>query len=151
MRISGREKSVREYGDVAPPVFREVELAVDATTNTHQRRHGDPKTESIVEITWEYPPKPGKTKLMDAARRGDKAEVQTAIASGDKLTDVGASGWTPLMSATSSYGNSPVIEMRMAGAKVNARSIRRETALMASAVTGMADEELLDADVNAPG
>jgi len=151
VRIGGREKSVSEYGDVAPPVFREVELAVDEAADTHQWRHGDPKTESIVEITWEYLPKPGKTKLMDAAHRGDKADVQAAIATGDKLTDVDASGWTPLMYAASSYGNSPVTEMIKAGANVNARSKRGETALMASAVTGMADEDLLKAgaDVNA--
>jgi hypothetical protein len=41
--------------------------------------------------------------------------------------------------------------MIKAGANVNARSTRGETALMASAVTGMADEDLLKAgaDVNA--
>jgi hypothetical protein len=151
VRIGGREKSVSEYGDVAPPIFREVELAIDAAANTHQWRHGDPRTESIVEITYEYLPKPGKTKLMDAAHRGDKAGVQVAFAAGDKLTDVDASGWTPLMYAASSYGGSVVSEMLEAGAKVNARSKRGETALMASAVTGMADEDLLDAgaDVNA--
>lgn len=151
VRIGGWEKNVSEYGDVAPPVFREVELAVDAAANTHQWRHGDPKTESIVEITHEYLPKPGKTKLMDAAHRGDKTGVQAAFAAGDKLTDVDASGWTPLMYAASSYGDSVVNEMLKAGANVNARSTRGETALMASAVTGMADEELLDAgaDVNA--
>jgi hypothetical protein len=151
VRVGGQEKSVSEYGDVAPPIFREVELAVDAAANTHQWRHGDPRTESIIEIAFEYLPKPGKTKLMDAAHRGDKAGVQAALAAGDTLTDVEASGWTPLMYAASSYGNSVVSEMLEAGAKVNARSKRGETALMASAVTGMADEDLLDAgaDVNA--
>jgi hypothetical protein len=150
-RIGGQERSVSEYGDVAPPIFAEVELAVDAAANTHQWRHGDPKTESIAEITYEDLPKPGKTKLMDAAHRGDKAGVQSAFALGDKLTDVDASGWTPLMYAASSYGDSFVNEMLKAGAKVNARSKRGETALMASAVTGMADEDLLNAgaDVNA--
>ena len=151
VRIGGREKSVSEYGDVAPPIFREVELAVDAAVNTHRWRHGDSRSESIVEITYEYLPKPGKTKLMDAAHRGDKAGVQAALATGDKLTDVDTSGWTPLMYAASSYGDSVVSNMLEAGAKVNVRSKRGETALMASAVTGMADEDLLDAgaDVNA--
>ena len=151
VRIGGREKSVSEYGDVAPRIFREVELAVDAAANTHQWRHGDPKTESIVEITWEYLPKPGKTKLMDAAQSGDKEEFQAALAAGDKLTDTDASGWTPLMYAAGSYGNSGESELLKAGVNVNARSKRGETALMASAVTGMADEDLLKAgaDVNA--
>jgi len=151
MRIGGREKSVGEYGDVAPPIFRKIEDAVDAAANTHQWRHGDPQTESIIEITHEYLPKPGKTALMDAAHRGDKAGVQAALAADDKLTDVDASGWTPLMYAASSYGDSVVSEMLEAGAKVNVRSKRDETALMASAVAGMADEDLLDAgaDVNA--
>jgi hypothetical protein len=151
VRIGGREKSVREYGDVAPPILREVQLAVDAAANTHRWRHGDPGTESIVEIAFEYLPKPGKTNLMDAAHRGDKAAVRAALASGDKLTDVDASGWTPLMYAASSYGESAVSEMLEAGAEVNVRSKRGETALMASAVTGMVDEDLLKAgaDVNA--
>jgi hypothetical protein len=151
VRIGGREKNVGEYGDAAPAIFREVELAVDVSVNTHQWRHGDPRTESIAEITFEYLPKPGKTKLMDAAHRGDKEAFQAALEAGDKITDVDASGWTPLMYAASSYGNSPLKEILKAGADVNARSLRGETSLMASAVTGMADEDLLKAgaEVNA--
>jgi TonB family protein len=151
VRIGGLEKSVGEYGDAAPAIFRDVESAVDLSANTHQWRHGDPTTESIAEITFEYLPKPGKTKLMDAAHRGDKKAFQAALAAGDKLTDVDASGWTPLMYAASSYGDSPLSEIVKAGVDVNARSKRRETALMASAVTGMADEDLLNAgaEVNA--
>jgi hypothetical protein len=55
------------------------------------------------------------------------------------------------MYAASSYGNSPLKEIVNAGVNVNARSKRGETALMASAVTGMADEDLLKAgaEVNA--
>lgn len=151
VHISGLEKSVSEYGDAAPAIFRDVELAVDVSANTHQWRHGDPTTESIAEITFEYLPKPGKTKLMDAAHRGDKKAFYAALAMGDKLTDVDASGWTPLMYAASSYSNSPVSELVKAGVDVNARSKRGETALMASAVTGMADKDLLNAgaEVNA--
>ena len=151
VRIGGEEKSVDEYGDSAPPIFREVELAVDATANTHQWRHGDPKTESIIEITCEDLPKPGKTRLMDAAQSGDKEEFNAALAAGDKLTDVDASGWTPLMYAAGSYGRSMESELLKAHMDVNARSWRGEKALMASAVTGMADEDLLaaGADVNA--
>jgi hypothetical protein len=151
VRIGGQEKSVSEYGDAAPPIFREVELLVDAAVNTHQWRHGDPRTESIVEISYEYLPKPRKTKLMDAASNGDEVRFQAALAAGDKLTDVDASGWTPLMYAVGSYGNSEESEILKAGANVNARSKRGETALMASAATGIADEDLLHAgaDVNA--
>ena len=151
VRIGGREKSVGEYGDAAPAIFRDVELAVDVSTNTHQWRHGDPTTESIAEITFEYLPKPGKTNLMDAAHRGDKKAFQSALAAGDKLTDVDASGWTPLMYAASSYGNSPLSEIVKVGVDVNARSKRGETALMASAVRGTADKDLLNAgaEVNA--
>jgi hypothetical protein len=151
VRIGGREKSVGEYGDAAPAIFRDVELAVDASVNTHQWRHGDSKTESIAEIAFEYLPKPGKTMLMDAAHRGDKKDFQAALAAGDTLTDVDASGWTPLMYAASSYGDSPLSEIVKAEVDVNARSKRGETALMASAVTGMADEDLLNAgaEVNA--
>jgi len=151
VRIGGREKSVSEYGDAAPPTFREVELLVDAVANTHLWRHGSPDTESIIEISYEYLPKPGKTKLMDAAKDGDEARFQAALAEGDKLTDVDASGWTPLMYAAGSYKSSEVIEILKAGINVNARSKRGETALMAAAATGVADEDLLQAgaDVNA--
>ncbi|MFZ0685948.1 MAG: ankyrin repeat domain-containing protein [Terriglobales bacterium] len=152
VRVGGRQKSVGEYGDAAPAIFRDVELAVDESANTHQWRHGDPATESIAEITFEDLPKPGKTKLMDAARSGDKKALQAALAAGDKLTDVDSSGWTPLMyAAASPYGDSPLSEIVKAGVDVNARSKRDETALMASALTGMADEDLLNAgaEVNA--
>ncbi len=150
-RIGGIEKSVGEYGDAAPARFREVEFAVDASANTHQWRHGDPDTESIAEITFEYLAKPGKTKLMDAAHSGNKAAFRAALDLGDKLTDTDASGWTPLMYAAGSFGDSLVADLLSAGVDVNARSKRGETALMASAVTGMADEALLNAgaDVNA--
>jgi TonB family protein len=149
VHIGGLEKSVGEYGDAAPAIFGDMELAVDQSANTHQWRHGDPTTESIAEF--EYLPKPGKTELMDAAHRGDKKAFQAALAAGDKLTDVDASGWTPLMYAASSYGDSSLSEIVKAGVDVNARSKRGETALMASAVTGMADEDLLNAgaEVNA--
>jgi hypothetical protein len=151
VRIGGREKSVGEYGDVAPPIFREVELLVDAASNTHQWRHGNPSTESIVEISYEDLPKRGKTKLMDAAADGDEAHFQAALAAGDKLSDVDESGWTPLMYAAGSYGKSEEGAILKAGVDVNARSKRGETALMASAAKGIADEDLLNAgaDVNA--
>lgn len=151
VRIGGREKSVGEYGDAAPAIFGDVELAVDESANTHQWRHGDPATESIAEITFEYLPKPGRTNLMDATHRGDKKAFYAALAAGDKLSDVDDSGWTPLMYAASSYGDSQLSEIIKAGVDVNARSNRGETALMASAVTGMADEDLLNAgaEVNA--
>jgi len=151
VRLGGRDKSVGEYGDVAPPIFREVEDAVDAAANTHQWRHGDPRTESVIEISYEDLPKPGKTRLMDAAYSGDEAAFQAALASGDKVTDVDVSGWTPLMYSVGVYGASGTIEILKAGADINARSKRGETALMAAAATGMADEDLIHAgaDVSA--
>ena len=148
VRIGGQEKSVGEYGDVAPPIFREVEDAVDATAVTHRWRHGDARTESIIEVSYEFLPKPGKTKLMDAIRNGDKAGIRAALAAGDKITDTDASGWTALMYAAGSYGSSGEGELLQAGADVNARSRRGETALMAAAVNGMADEDLIHAGAN---
>lgn len=55
------------------------------------------------------------------------------------------------MYAASSYGDSPLREIVKAGVDVNAHPKKGETALMASAVTGMADEDLLKAgaEVNA--
>jgi TonB family protein len=151
VRIGGREKSVGEYGDVAPRIFREVEDAVDAAAKTHQWRHGDARTESIIEVSYEFLPKPGKTKLMDAILAGDKTGIQAALAKGDKITDADASGWAPLMYAAGSYSSSGEGELLQAGADVNARSKRGETALMAAAATGMADEDLIHAgaDMNA--
>ncbi|HEY2858702.1 MAG TPA: ankyrin repeat domain-containing protein [Terracidiphilus sp.] len=151
VRIGGREKSVSEYGDVAPSIFREVEDVVDAAANTHQWRHGDARTESVIEISYEFLPKPGKTRLMDAVMNGDKAGVQAAFAAGDKITDNDASGWTALFYAAGSYGSSGESELLHAGADVNARSKYGETALMAAAARGMADEDLIHAgaDINA--
>jgi hypothetical protein len=148
VRIGGQEKSADEYGDSAPPLFDELEIAVDAAADTHRWRHGDPAKESIIEIDHEYLPKPGKTKLMDAAARGDKAAMQAAFAAGEKVTDVDTSGWTPLMYAAGSYGASGEAEMLAAGADVNARSKRGETVLMAAAAEGDTDEDLIKAGAN---
>jgi TonB family protein len=151
VRIGGRGKRVGEYGDVAPPIFRDVEDAVDAAAKTHQWRHGNARRESIIEVSYEFLPKPGKTKLMDAILKRDKTGIQAALATEDKFTDADASGWTPLMYAAGSYSSSGEGELLKAGADVNARSKRGETALMAAAATGMADEDLIHAgaDVNA--
>ena len=80
-----------------------------------------------------------------------KPVYAAALAAGDKITDTDASGWTALMYAAGSYGSSGESELLQAGADVNARSRRGETALMAAAVSGMADEDLIHAgaDVNA--
>jgi len=149
--IGGRSKRVGEYGDVAPPIFREIEDAVDTAANTHQWRHEDARTESIIEVSYESLPKAGKTKLMDAVLAGNTTGMQSALAMGDKSTDADASGWTPVMYAAGSYSNSGGKPLLQAGADVNARSKCGETALMAAAATGMADEDLIHAgaDVNA--
>ena len=88
---------------------------------------------------------------MDAILNGDKPGIPAALATGDKITDTDASGWTVLMYAAGSHGSAGESELLQAGADVNARSKRGETALMAAAVKGIADEDLIHAgaDVNA--
>jgi hypothetical protein len=88
---------------------------------------------------------------MDAILAGDKTGIQAALAMGDKITDADASGWAPLMYAAGSFSSSGEGELLQAGADVNARSKRGETALMAAAAAGMADEDIIHAgaDVNA--
>ena len=76
-----------------PPFSRKFEDAVDAAANTHQWRHGDARTESIIEVSYESLPKAGKTKLMDAVLAGNTTGMQSALAMGDKITDADASGW----------------------------------------------------------
>jgi TonB family protein len=152
VRVGGREKNVSEYGDSAPPLFEELELAVDEAVDTHQWRHGDPVTESIIEIGDEtYLPKLGKTRLMQSLAKGDEAAIRAALVAGDKVTDVDSSGWTPLMYAAGSYSSTGESELRGRGSDVNARSKRGETALMAAAAKGDADEGLIEAgaEVNA--
>jgi hypothetical protein len=149
-RIGGRDKSVGEYGDAAPPLLNDLEMAVDAAVDTHRWRHGNPATESMIEINREELPKPGKTRLMDASATGDKIAIEAAFAAGEKVTDADASGWSPLMYAAGSYTSSGMNELLAAGADVNARSKRGDTALMAAAVSGFADEDLIKAgaDIN---
>jgi hypothetical protein len=152
LHLGGREKRISEYGQSAPPLFGDLEDVIDLVADTHKWRHGDPKTESIIEIGYESLPKPGKTKLMAAAHEGNSEMATAALAAGDQVTDTDVSGWTPLMYAAGSYQTGEVEKLLLAkGANVNARSLAGDTALMAAAASGVADGALLDAgaEVNA--
>jgi ankyrin repeat protein len=76
--------------------------------------------------------------------------MKAALTSRDEVDAVDSSGWTALMYAAASSHPEPVQLLLAAGANPSHQSGKGDTPLMASAVAGMLDEDLLHAgaDVN---
>lgn len=144
--IGGESKTVSNYANSAPAWVADLENAVDDVADTHRWRHGDSRTESLSHIFNDaYMPKPGVTALMRAAERGDVEKMRTLLKDRARVSDTDASGWTPLMyAAASPYSLSVELLLQM-GADPNQKSAIGDTALMASAIAGAFDEDLVKA------
>ncbi len=152
VRIGGRPKTVWNYADSAPEFEGALEDAVDAAANTHDWRHGDPRTEPLSNIGQDtYMPKPGVTPLMKAAARADVAAVKEFLKSGVDVDAADSSGWTALMYAATSEHPESLQLLLASGANPNHKSLNGDTALMASAISRSFDEDLAHAgaDLNA--
>ena len=146
VEIGGQKKVLSNYANSAPSLVEPLEEAIDSSANTHQWRHGNADVEPLVNIFQDsYYPKAGVTQLMKAAADADVAGMKTALKSGDEVDAVDASGWTALMYAAASSHSEPVQFLIAAGADAKHHSGKGDTPLMASAVSGMFDEDLLKA------
>lgn len=149
VEIGGQSKTVSNYADSAPAWVAELEDAIDDAANTHRWRHGDPTTESLSYIFNDaYMPKPGVTQLMRAAEHGDVDKMRALLKEGARVSDTDASGWTPLMYAAASSSSPPVQLLLGMGADPNEKSLIGDTALMASAMRGEFDDDLVKAGAN---
>ena len=152
VQIGGRSKAVWNYANSAPPFLETFEKAIDATANTHEWRHGNPRTEPLSNIFDDtFMPKPGVTPLMKAAGKADVDAIKEAISRGDPIDEVDSSGWTALMYAAASSHSEPVQILLKAGANPNHRSFIGDTPLMTSAIARQFDEDLWrgGAEINA--
>jgi uncharacterized protein DUF6438/ankyrin repeat protein len=152
LQIGGRSKSVSNYAGSAPEWVGTFEESIDAASNSHQWRHGEPKTEPLGNVSEDgYMPKPGVTPLMRAARKGDVAAIKEELARGGNVDAVDASGWTALMYGARVESDDPVRILLKAGADPNHKSFAGDTPLMAAATGRQFDETLRKAgvDVNA--
>jgi len=149
VEIGNQSKTVSNYADSAPGWVAELEDAIDEAANTHQWRHGDSRTEPLSHIFNDaYMPKPGVTSLMRAAEHGDVDKMRALLKEGARISDADASGWTPLMYAAASSSSPPVQLLLQMGAAPNQKSAMDDTALMASAITGAFDDDLVKAGAN---
>jgi len=149
VEIGGQSKTVSNYANSAPAWVAELEDAIDDAANTHRWRHGDPRTESLSYIFNDaYMPKPGVTQLMRAAEHGDVDKMRVLLKEGARVSDTDASGWTTLMYAAASSSSSPVQLLLGMGADPNEKSLIGDTALMASAMRGEFDDDLVKAGAN---
>jgi len=152
VRIGGRSKKVWNYADSAPQFERTFEDAVDAAAETHVWRHGDPRTEPLSNIFQDAcMPKPGVTPLMQAAANADTNSIKSILSSNKDVDAADSSGWMALMYAAASSHSEPVQLLLAAGANPNRKSLSGDAPLMASAISGSFDEDLVraGADVNA--
>ncbi len=149
----GLSRTIEHVTGAPPPGLADLEPEILAAANSHALLRGAPPDETLfggVRQDLELP-KPGLTPLLRAATASVEA-VQRLISQGEDPKATDASGWTALMYA-SSEGNEPVVAYLLAhGADPNAKSLRRETALMA-AVGGLSGDSgcikaLLDAGAN---
>ena len=141
-----------ELCESAPEFERLNEDAVDAAANTHVWRHGDAQTEPLSNIFQDvYMSKPGVTPLMKAAARADLESIKSLLPSTKDVDAIDSSGWTALMYAAAGSHSEPAQLLLAAGANPNHKSFAGDTPLMASAIDGSFDEDLVraGADVNA--
>jgi ankyrin repeat protein len=85
---------------------------------------------------------------MRAAEHADVDKMRVLLKEGARVSDTDASGWTPLMYAAASSSSPPVQLLLQTGADPNQKSLTGDTALMASAITGAFDDDLVRAGAN---
>jgi TonB family protein len=152
VQIGGRSKKVWNYADSAPEFEGLLEGAVDDAANTHQWRHGDPRTEPLSNIGQDaYMAKAGVTPLMKAAVKADIGAIKDLLKSGGDIDAIDSSGWTALMYAAVSSHSEPVELLLASGANPNHKSFAGYTTLTASAISRSFDGDLAHAgaEVNA--
>lgn len=146
VQIGGRSKTVWNYANSAPDWVETFEDSIDAAANTHVWRHGEPRDEPLSNLFQDARmPKPGVTPLMRAAARADINSMKASLAPRVEVDAIDASGWTALMYAAASSGSEPVQLLLKAGADPNHKSLSGDTPLMASAIGGQFDADLVRA------
>lgn len=149
VHIGGRSKTVSNYANSAPSWVDTFEKSIDAAADTHLWRDGDPLKEPLSNILSDaWLPKPGVTLLMKAAAEANIAAMKGALASRAEVDAVDSSGWTALMYAAASSRSEPVQLLLKAGANPNHKSADGSTPLLASAIAGYFDEDLVRAGAN---
>jgi TonB family protein len=152
VQIGGRSKTASNYADSAPDWVGTFEDAIDAAADTHLWRHGDPRNEPLSNILDDaWLPKLRVTPLMRAAARADTNSMNAALATGVEVDAQDSSGWTALMYAAAASSSIAVKLLLDAHANPNHQSLKGDTPLLASAISGSFDEDLFraGADVNA--
>ena len=153
LALDGKTKQIT-HSDDGPPDLRELEWTIERTANIHRWLHGDPrrftlqspiagfqmgggedlKNEQFVRDDYVYAPiKPGMNRLMQAAGRGDGAEVRRALQRGDDVNAGDETGWTALMIAAVTVEPQSLAAILDAGARVDQRDQHGDTALMGAA------------------
>ena len=149
---TGQQKSVEDY-DYAPPELRELERRVERAVNVHQWIHdktkrltlGSPdagpetqhmedlKNESAVRSDAYARIKPQVSRLMQAAGKGDPAEIREVLRSGESIDAADESGWTSLMIASVAVNLEAADLLLRSGASVNQKDSHGDTALIGAA------------------
>jgi ankyrin repeat protein len=134
----------------------ELDRAVDAVADTHAWIHGDPRLETLPSLLGDARgPKPGLTALMQAAGKGDLAEVRKQLSGNANPNAQDSSGATALIYATQAANPELLSILLRAGADPNVRTYMGQTETMAASISFRLPEEKLKillaagADVNA--
>jgi hypothetical protein len=156
----GVTKTTEDYM-CAPDALRALETLVDKVLNTHQWRHDETSTLNIESIEPSYrstaaedlknPPvvgsdvdsqtKPGFTKMMQAAGKGDVQSLSKEIESGADVNGKDETGWTALMMAAVEGQPDAVSVLLKHGAQPRSADKNGDTALIGAAANASFHEK----------
>jgi hypothetical protein len=144
VHVANSEKSVSDRAQGAPDWLRELDRTVDAVADTYAWIHGDPRLEMLPSLLSDARgPKPGLTALMQAAGRGDLAEVGKLLSGNANINAQDSSGATAVIYATQAANPELLRVLLRAGADPNIRTYTGQTATMAASVCFRLPEEKL--------
>jgi hypothetical protein len=138
LSVGSNVKQVRDYAASAPAWVREFDDRIDALTDTHRWRHGDPAHELFSDRHLAEDArfaKPGRNLMMQAAATHDHGAIEVMLQQRVPVDGEDASGWTALMYAAGPGSIDQVRQLLAAGADANHRSRAGETVVFAAAAS----------------
>ena len=150
LQAGSRKKSVKDYA-FAPEILRDLEFEVDRVINSHRWIHGaedDLKQWEVVGSDVYTRIKPGMSRFMQAAGRGDLKELAHGRESEIDINAPDETGWTALMLASAMCQEQAVRQLLDWGAASDLKDKNGDTALIGASAAFCTTEQLREGQAN---